>query len=663
MTTTAPHLTYRPVIDGLRAIAVLAVVAYHFGLPVPGGFVGVDVFFVLSGYLIGGLLWQELAQTGRLRLGRFWLRRIRRLAPAFFTMLAATALAGWFVLLPFDFREFGKEAISATLWLSNVYFWRGAGYFDGASEMKPLLHTWSLSVEEQFYIVLPLVFLVLARWRGSLPAILAALWALSLAACIALTPAQPTATFYLFPFRAWELLTGVLTAILLRDRRLPGWVALAGVALVLAGLGLIRAGAGFPGWQAMIPVAGTALVLAARDEGPVARVLSHPVPVFFGLISYSLYLWHWPVMVLSRYWRDGWSGWAEAALWLALALVLSVASWALVERPVRRSAGIGPRLLAGGFVAAVAASLAFGLVLWRGDGLAGRFGPEARVQIAASQDFLQDWSRCLTPATGPFAGVETCAIGPEGPPRVVIWGDSHLRALMDGLAVAADTAGVPGVIIWHAGCPPLTGITKQETAATAAEDAACAVATARTLSGIETLHPAAVLLVGRWAYYAEGAGIGIDAQNRITLSADGVTGDTQPALYDAAWQATVARLAQATPHLFVLRQVPELPGHDSRALARALAHHRIDAAAALAAGTIAPEALAPRIAAAEAPITALAASGALTIIDPWPLICTPDCTAVHGDQGWYFDNNHLTNAGAIALSPLFAPVFAAGAAP
>jgi peptidoglycan/LPS O-acetylase OafA/YrhL len=663
MTTTAPHLTYRPVIDGLRAIAVLAVVAYHFGLPLPGGFTGVDVFFVLSGYLIGGLLWQELGTTGRLRLGRFWLRRIRRLAPAFFTMLAATALAGWFVLLPYDFREFGKEAISATLWLSNVYFWRGAGYFDGASEDKPLLHTWSLSVEEQFYIVLPLLFLALARWRGHLPAVLAALWALSLAACIGLTATQPTATFYLFPFRAWELLTGVLAAILLRDRRLPGWVALAGLALILAGLVLIRAGGGFPGWQAMIPVAGTALVLVARDEGPVARLLSHPLPVFVGLISYSLYLWHWPVMVLSRYWRDGWSGWPEAAGWLALALALSVASWALVERPVRRAATLGPRLLAGGFAAAVAVSLAFGLVLWRGDGLVGRFGPEARVQIAASQDFLQDWSRCTTPADGPFAGVETCAIGPDGPPRVVIWGDSHLRALMDGLAVAADSAGVPGVILWHAGCPPLTGITKTETAATPAQDAACTAATARTLSGIAELRPAAVLMVGRWAYYASGSGIGLDAQNLITLAPDGVTGDSQTALYAAAWQETVARLARATPEIFVFRQVPELPDHDSRALARALAHHRIDAAGAIAAGTVAPATLAPR-SAAEAAIAALAATGALTLIDPWPMICTPDCTAVHDGQGWYFDNNHLTNAGAIALAPLFAPVFAAaGPAP
>lgn len=651
-------MTYRPAVDGLRAVAVLSVVLYHFGFPGPaGGFVGVDVFFVISGYLIGGLLWQELTATGRLRLGRFWLRRVRRLAPAFFVMAAATAAVAWVVLLPFEFREFGKEMIAATVWLSNVLFWRDAGYFDPGAANRPFLHTWSLSVEEQFYIALPLVLLALARWRWGLPAVLALLWAGSLAACVILTPAAPTAAFYLFPFRAWELLTGVLLAILTAsrpDRRGPPWAAMAGLALILAALVLARPDS-FPGWQAIAPVAGTALVLWARDDGPVARLLAHPAPVFVGLISYALYLWHWPVLVLSTYARDGFSGWPEALGWMALAFVLATLAWALVERPIRRSARIGPPALLGGFATAATAALAFGAVVWRGDGLPARFGPEARTHIAASQDFLQDWSRCTTPADGPFAGVETCAIGPDGPPQVVIWGDSHLRALMDGLAVAADTAAVPGVIVWHAGCPPLDGVTKQETAATPAQDAACAAATARTLTAIETLRPARLILVGRWTYYASGTGIGRDAHNLIRLMAADTTAP-QANVYAAAWQATIARLAPAVGRIAVFRQVPELPDHDSRSLARGLVAGRLTAAEADSRGTLPPAALAARIAPAEAPIAALAASGAIDLIDPWPAICTPDCRAVHDGQGWYFDNNHLTNAGAVALAPLFVPM-------
>ena len=159
-------LPYRSDIDGLRAVAVLGVLFYHFGVPgVVGGFVGVDVFFVISGFLIGGILWREYDCTGRIRLSQFYIRRFRRLAPAFFTMAFVTAVFAWALLLPFEFREFGKQLIASTVYLSNALFFRQAGYFDTVSEEKPLLHTWSLAVEEQFYIFLPLFILLFARNR------------------------------------------------------------------------------------------------------------------------------------------------------------------------------------------------------------------------------------------------------------------------------------------------------------------------------------------------------------------------------------------------------------------------------------------------------------------------------------------------------------------
>jgi peptidoglycan/LPS O-acetylase OafA/YrhL len=650
VTAPSPHLPYQPQIDGLRAIAVLAVVLYHFGVPgLPGGFTGVDVFFVISGWLIGGLLWRELLATGHIRLGAFYLRRIRRLAPAFFAMLAVSGLAAWFVLLPFEFRAFGKEVIAATVWLSNVYFWQGTGYFDAGSDSKLLLHTWSLSVEEQFYLILPLALLILFRWRRAVVPVLAVLWALSLAACILMTPVTPTATFYLFPFRAWELLTGVLAAILWRG---PGavWMSPVGLSLIAGGILLIPAGAAFPGWQAMVPVAGAALVLMGTGKaGGVGRLLASRPMVAAGLISYSLYLWHWPVLILSRYWRDGYAGWPETVGWLALAVLLATLSWAFVERPFRRGWPKARGLL-GGFVLSGAAALAFGLVLWRGDGLPQRFGPDIRAQIDASAGFLQDWSRCSRPSEGLWAGVETCAIGPDGPPQVIFWGDSHLRALMDGIGLAAEEAGTPGLIIWHAGCPPLLGLTKTESAATPAQDAACTDANQvmqTALTGPDA--PETLVIVGRWTYYATGSGVGRDAHNTIRLGPGDVDNAT---LYAAAWDQTVAALAPHIPRIFVLRQPPELPAYDSRATAAALAHGRLDQAGALALMTATPDLA--RQTPAEAPITRLVASGAITLIDPWPLICTPDCTALHDGQVWYFDNNHLTNLGALMLRPLFA---------
>ncbi|KJS42581.1 MAG: acyltransferase [Roseovarius sp. BRH_c41] len=658
---------YRPEIDGLRAIAVLSVVLYHFGLPgIPGGFVGVDIFFVISGFLIGGILWTDLRETGRIRLARFYLRRLRRLAPAYFAMAAATLIMGWLILLPFEFREFGKSLIAATVYLSNIHFYREAGYFDGISEEKPLLHTWSLAVEEQFYIVLPFLLLTLARWRPTLPVILATLAALSFAACLWLTPRSPSGAFYLFPFRAWELLAGVLLAIAGQER---GWrfalhpaLSWAGLALILTAVSLIGA-EGFPGWQTILPVAGTLLILMnGRDANPVNRALTRPAPVFIGLISYSLYLWHWPVFVLSSYWRDGYSGPVEAGAWLTLAFALSTLSWRYIERPVRQTQA-GTRALVSGTALASLALLAVGLLLWRGDGLPARFAPELRTHIAASGDFNQDWSRCTVPTTGPLAGVETCPIGPDGAPEVLIWGDSHLRAIKEGLETAAHAANRPALILWHAGCPPLFDVAKAETAVTPAQDAACTRANQTIRDGIaqlDSLHT--LLLVGRWSYYTEGQGVGLDAHNRITLAPlpDSLLPQgPQHTLFNATLTRTIAELAPQFPRIYILRQPPEVPDYDSRAVARALVHGRMSPEDTTRLSVPRDLALA-RAAHAEAPLMALAHSGAITLIDPWQHLCDAStCDVMQDGQALYFDNNHLTNRAAIALSDLFAPVFEA----
>jgi len=670
-TAPAPHPPYRPEIDGLRAVAVLSVVLYHFGLTsLGGGFVGVDVFFVISGFLIGGILWSELQVTGRIALGRFYLRRVRRLAPAFFAMAIVTTIFATAILLPFEFREYGKSLIAATLWLSNVLFYRGAGYFDIGAENKVLLHTWTLSVEEQFYVFLPLFLLALAAVRFSktgLIVTLALLWAASLAASLWLTPRMPTATFYLFPFRAWELLSGVLLAIWGIERRAiwrghPLWSWL-GLALIAGSVVLIRP-AGFPGWQVVIPVAGTVLILLnGSDRNPVNWLLASRGPVFVGLISYSLYLWHWPVLTLSTYWRDGYASLQETALWLFLAVVLSIISWALIERPARRFVPTRPLLT--GTVLTAAAMLGAGAMAYLLDGAPGRFGPMARPHIDASGDFLQDWSRCTTPTGGPLAGIETCAIGPDAPPEVLIWGDSHLRAFMDGLAQAADETGTPGMIIWHAGCPPLFGLSKTESAATGTEDQDCLTDTETLRAALPGMDGIArVLLIGRWTYYAEGTGTGRDLHNTIALRpapGSDLQGDDQAALYAAAWEATVAELSTHFAQVHVLRQVPELPDYDSRDIARRMAHGRLSGADAMPLFTVRPEVLAARVVDAEAPLTRLASDGAITLIDNWPMLCPDNCTAMQAGRSLYFDNNHLNNDGARTLRSLFVP-FLTGAA-
>lgn len=647
---------YRKEIDGLRALAILPVLLFHFEIPgLPGGFVGVDIFFVISGFLIGGILWDELSETGRVSLSRFYQRRIRRLAPVYFAVIAACLALGWLIMLPFDFRALGKEIISSSVYLSNVYFFTEAGYFDSAAKEKILLHTWSLSVEEQFYIVLPLLLLALGRVRRSVPTVLAVLGVASLIACIAVTPLSQTATFYLFPFRAWELLAGVLLAIAGRERRLSwdvhpalSWVGLAAMA---AGVTLLASDPSFPGWKALVPVAGATLVIAnGKNANAVNRLLCTGPLVFIGLISYSLYLWHWPIVTFwGYYFGDLGPLWQRLAL-IALSIALATLSWRFIETPTRR-AKIPPLRLFAGAGLATGAALGLGGLIYLQDGLAGRFAPEVRTHIAATRDFIQDWRRCTVPSEGDFAGIEICPIGPVGDPRLLIWGDSHLRAFKEGLEQAAHEAEVPALVVWHAGCPPLFGLDKTETSATPVQNAACGAANRQ----IETLLDApgrfdTVLLIGRWTYYTQGSGVGRDAHNRIGITASDGTEAPQDALMQAAMARTVARLQETGRQVFVLRQVPEIFEYDSRVVARGLAHGRLtqDDVAALA--SVPRAALAERTRAAD---RMLEGSGAQQI-DPWPLLCEADsCSAMAGGFAGYFDNNHITNTNARRLRGVF----------
>lgn len=653
---------YRPEIDGLRSIAVLAVVLYHFGVTgLQGGFVGVDIFFVISGFLIGGLLWREGQSSGAISLKRFYMRRIKRLAPAYVAMALASLIVGYIVLLPFEFREFGKSLIAATVYLSNVNFFREAGYFDSASEDKVLLHTWSLSVEEQFYIILPILMVLLLNRTVGLRALLWLSFFASLVACIWMTTRSQPAAFYLFPFRAWELLAGVLLAIESQRRSLPHHIgaSFAGLALVFGSIALIPAGAQFPGWHAIFPVLGTVLLIAnGAQNNPINRALSHSWPVAIGLISYSLYLWHWPVLTLSTYYRGGYSGGLETLLWLMLCFVLAYLSWRFVERPFRRSK-ISPWPTFGAAALVSGALVTAGGVLFIKDGMIERFSAPLRTHIDASADFLQDWSRCTAPSSGPFEGLQTCPIGPEGKPEILIWGDSHVRALKAGLEVAAFEANRPALLIWRAGCAPIFGLQKKETSASPAQDAACTAANEQIEKALREAPFKTTLLVGRWGYYADGSGIGLDKENQITAQVAQMSG-AQAEQISQGLQRTTAVLRAAGSEVFLLAPIPEVAEYDSRVIARALAGNRMSMQA-LEQATFTPRAkIEARAASLSNAVQAIADTGA-QVLDPAPYFCEGDtCSALHDGKAQYFDNNHIINSAAIRIRPLFKDVFAKG---
>jgi peptidoglycan/LPS O-acetylase OafA/YrhL len=451
-------IRYRADVDGLRAVAVLAVIAYHaFPDLAPGGFVGVDVFFVISGFLITGILVSAL-ESGSFSLREFYSRRVRRIFPALSVTLAACWGFGWFALFQDEYRQLGRHVAYGAGFLANVAFWREAGYFDNAAETKPLLHLWSLGIEEQFYIVWPLLLALAWRRRvvgAGLSVVALASFALNLAA----VGRDPTAAFYSPASRAWELALGGVVAVVARRgvdgaRRESRWAALrrlgrrhwappareAGAAVGLALIGVavmvVDRAAAFPGWWALLPTLGTALLLLGRGETRIHRwLLANRPMVGIGLVSYPLYLWHWPLLSFPRVVEAQVPPLAVRLLAIAVAFGLAVATWRWIERPFRRGSAARWKVVT--LVTAMTVAGVAGRVTASNHGLPMRAAvqhslsqqralllPDEADQAAACKrrfGFDEEWEFCLLDR-------------PDLEPTVALVGDSHAHHLVAGLS-------------------------------------------------------------------------------------------------------------------------------------------------------------------------------------------------------------------------------------
>jgi peptidoglycan/LPS O-acetylase OafA/YrhL len=465
MTGAAPadgrDTSFRADIQGLRAIAVLSVVLYHAdaGL-LPGGFVGVDIFFVISGFLITGILLREL-ERGEMSIAGFYHRRVKRLFPALFVMLAAVLIAGAVVLAPSDFAELGRTAISTVFFVSNFDFYSLSGYFDGAAADKPLLHTWSLAVEEQFYIVFPLLLALLWRHaRRHLALIMAAACVAGLAVSVWGALEHRTAAFYLTPFRAFELAMGALAAMLAPSLRLPqiarDALSLIGLGLIAASFVLFSANTPFPGMAAFVPCLGAALIIAAGVAGTSlgGRALSLPVLTFFGAISYSLYLWHWPALVFARHYSV-----EPPALWLNAILILfaiaaATASYAFVEQPILRRRTSRPWVFGLGAAGMASIAAVAGAILLSG-GAPSRFSPQAQQMFASAEDYNHRRDECHGDEDHRIAYEANCVLGAAGAePSAAVWGDSAGAELVVALGEAMARRGQAVMSITYSACPP-----------------------------------------------------------------------------------------------------------------------------------------------------------------------------------------------------------------
>lgn len=624
-------LQYRRDIDGLRAVAVLGVLLFHaFPKALPGGFIGVDVFFVISGFLITGVLKGQCEQ-GRFSLLTFYERRVRRIIPALAFMLAAVTVVAGLFLPPADLRAYGASLVSVALFGSNVYFWLKGGYFDGPAHEKPLLHTWSLSVEEQFYILWPLaIFALYATPLRRRPG-----WAIGLFTVAAFVIAEimvrrdAVGAFFLLPSRAWELSIGAWLAVIGAGPKLSKpWregLSLGGLALVLAGMVLMSETVRFPGAWALVPCVGTALMIHANQSGDTlsARLLSLRPVVAVGLISYSLYLWHWPALVLPPLLLARDLNVVEVLAAVAAAFALAWLSWRYVELPFRKPVVMDRRLkpvLASGAVLLAACGCGAAIHVSHG---APQRAPSGVLQAEAAANTvnpLRDRCHVLTGDERP-PPLKACTLGP-GSARVLIWGDSHADHLTEGVAALARARGLAVRQATKSSCRPLlSGEASPFANAECLRFNAAVLKEARERGGLTQ-----VVLAARWT---------------------SMLGDNGgPEAASAALSRTIAQIHRDLGQgvqIVVIGATPEFDFQPSKCLARARFMRGDTAHCEVAAATNYQQA--QRVDRLLSDIAARQPGTAALL--PWSRFCDgATCRTTGGKAIFYRDDDHLSVAGA-----------------
>ncbi|MBI5323302.1 acyltransferase family protein [Bradyrhizobium sp.] len=487
-----PSSKYRPDVDGLRAIAVMLVLNFHaFSGVMPGGFVGVDVFFVISGFLITGIIARELEQ-GQFSLLTFYVRRIRRIFPALLVVLAASLVLGWVFMLPAFYARLGLDVFASAGFLANIALLLQSGYFDLESARKPLLHLWSLGIEEQFYLAWPLILMLAARRKMSIVTVAAVLGIASFVLNVALIGSKPVAAFYLPFTRAFELLLGAVLACswdrVDQGRRASDIRAWTGAAMIAASAALLDGHSAFPGWWAILPVAGTALLVSAPEAWICRAVLASPPLVWIGLISYPLYLWHWPLLVFGATIKFQPLTLTERELVLLLSTVLAWATYAFIEKPIRFGAPAPRKLWA--LCAGMALVGIAGGVVALGRGFDFRLPAEIRAVAAPGRSPDMRYQECLLDLAEKTDYAADCA-EPGRRPLLLVWGDSTAGALMHGLRKAQQTRNFAIAQFTAGSCLPALN-------ADIPGNPNCRPNNDRVLGLVRELKPDIVLLHGTW---------------------------------------------------------------------------------------------------------------------------------------------------------------------
>ncbi len=642
------HLKYRPDIDGLRAVAVLAVVGYHaFPASITGGMVGVDIFFVISGYLISSIIIREL-QQGRFSFLEFYSRRVKRIFPALATVLVACLVFGWFALYDGEYRALGRQVAGGAAFVLNFLLAKESGYFDLEAQYKVLLHLWSLGIEEQFYLIWPLLLFVLWKRTHTVLPLIVSLLVASLLFNVWLVNRQPAEAFY-WPFtRFWELMLGSVIAYAAQPhgktqdprpayRRIaPEVFAWLGLLLIAVALCVINDRSKFPGWLALLPTAGAGFIIAAGPTALINRLIlaSRPM-VFVGLISYPLYLWHWPILALDRLVHSDMLGRGNRMLAVALSFLLAWLTYRAIERPLRFSR---KALTAVALCAVVAVVGAFGLIIYQQDGLPNRAANlrniEGRTRLAQSVALDTDIrtrqypaESCESLAIDAIAKSNCVMYGAPTAETIVVWGDSQAGAWAPVFYKIAQQKHLRVIRFYIGGCPPLVETRRKDVAG---ESLPCASfgAAEHVMAAIADLKPKHIFLIGFWSLYTSGK---IEAQHAEQSPGADLTAN----VLATQLGKTLRRLPSGTP-VTIFRSAPMLLAEPERGMLRGV---RIE-----------PTAEENRQREAFANLAVDAASTGManaTIFDPSPLLCRDKCQAVVDGSLIYINWGHLAAQGAL----------------
>lgn len=665
---------YRPDIDGLRALAVIPVILFHANiLGFGGGYVGVDIFFVISGFLITAIIYREIKED-RFSMITFWERRARRIIPAMFVVVMATLVASYFIVLfPIDFIDIGQSTFAQAIFLANIFFMRKNNYFADPNESLPLLHTWSLAVEEQFYIGFPILMIIIWRfWRRALVPILVIIGVASLAYAHYLTTVSPgtgfstpfynvwqgalnsTAAFYFLPARAFELIIGAVLAVTaygIRNRPLAEVLAIAGLFAISIAITTFTKETPFPGITALLPTIGTAAIIAANTHHTtfVGRVLSFPLFIWIGLISYSLYLWHWPVLEFGRrYFSQVELGTMETNGLIVLSFVLAYLSYRFVETPFRTKALLPRRnhmLLGGGMALIIMAGTGWHIAT--SNGYPERAPAVAQAIAVASVDFSSRRNECFVNSFS--TSDEPCYIGTENKDQidVVFWGDSHGASLLPMLEEQTQKYQLSGATFFVPGCMPVSGVIS-EPHIKKCEDVKVLVRDFVREHNVQN-----VVLISRWASVAK-----IRPQpEQLDDLPDNLDREEQKGyLFETALSIMAEELAADGTNLTIVKQVPQHRGYNARIIFYEAVKdpHNF---------TIEGTAYAEHIASnrhVNDRIDAVASAHKnVSVIDPAEALCRKNdtCTLLDGQTLLYENADHINKTGSFLVAPVFEDFF------